>query len=1840
MSARVPLLDWLREAAQQGGLGNEDLLAVALPLLREVQSIHAEGLVAELRPQRVAYDRAANALTLDRAQSSPPSLARAAVDALQTEESRALEIVGRERYERDVDRGTAERTDLALGEGDGPVTRPVFLPDYHSWEQSLGHHDELTDFFLLGQLLASLATGLDFTVREELAQFVEHRTNLFALEPRLHPVIAGVIGELTELDRHRRARDLGAIILRLENYREQPDDFDVRRIAGFDQATPRSRGPLILGRLRDRLFEISRRNRLLYFKPSQQTINLTVASVPMLLDYRSIRAEQLCYWHPQLAELIAGGTSLPLGRYVRFEDHPYVAPALDKVISAARHDRNEFGFQQLRLVLAFLRWHNLRELPEELIESPLLLLPVELSKRKGVRDSYVLEPSGSVALVNPALRFHLQQLYRLVLPEEIDLRTTTLPQFHEQLRAQIQASEPGVSLKLVDKPQIRLVQERARQRVEAFRRRQAQRGRPVQTVKVSHSYEREDYRPLGLALFRAHVLTRPLPLRLAVGGNTGFGPPPQLTTEAAPGAGVLETERSTFQVGGRREAEANPYAWEFDLGSLTLGNFHTRKMSLVNDYEALLDSAPGCPAFDTIFSLTPREPVREPGPLPLAEQHFVVSCDAAQAAAVAQARSGASFIIQGPPGTGKSQTITNLIADFVARGKRVLFVCEKRAAIDVVFHRLRQQGLDELCCLIHDSQTDKKEFIQNLRATYESFQQPSPALARAAEDRAESVVRLEQDLETLRRFSAHMTALLPQAGCNPRELLGRLLELRPGAGESSLGLELEELLPDYAIWRRHGELARRLEQTLRDCGERETVFARHPLRLLQASVLEAGRPVAELRARLEEAEEALEAVENALGLTAGAEALAEEPMEQLADLLGLAEFVHALAGHGLSGALESKGEGAKTVKQFERELATRTAAHTKAAEKSAGWTDPFPPEETEEAWELAKAREKSILRFVLPAWWRLRGEVNRRYDFSRHKTPPAFARVLGELAATQRAAAALIELREATARDWNCDDPAALVARLRSWQDRLGTGAPVLRAWARRFHEQEGDELAAGVAALVAEVARLRRSLSFLALPRNCTLASLGEMLTGLRRAADLLPELAPALREVHAAEPTFVRALREVPLPAAGLEFAAARKALQAAAREDRQAARFDGAQLGERIERFHALHRGLLQQNAASIRQGVRARFLEHVRLSGLPAAQLDVEEKELKKDFVAGRRELEHEFGKSMRYRSIRDLSAGASGKVLRALKPVWLMSPLSVSDTLPLEAGWFDVVVFDEASQIPLEEAIPAIFRAPQVIVVGDEMQLPPTSFFGAAHEDEEGVLVEEGGERIALALDADSFLTQSAISLPSTLLAWHYRSRSEALISYSNAAFYAAKLLTIPDRTLPPGAREPIVVRGTEEAERGADELLARSISYHRLEEGLYLDRRNLPEAAYIAQLVRALLNRETGQSIGLVAFSEAQQTAVEDAIERLAESDPAFAARYEVETRREEEDQFCGLFIKNLENVQGDERDIIILSICYARGSEGRMLMNFGPINQRGGEKRLNVIFSRAKRHMAVVASIGHGDITNDWNDGANALKNFLRYAAHVSEGQESQAVGVLTGLQAGQRSSALTAGASDVVATQLAAALRERGHVVALSVGQSRFRCDLAVADPRGDAYALAVQVDSAGHYANANLQERYFTRPGLLQAFGWRVLHVLAKDWFEDPARVVERVERALRAEELKAGEDEPAEPDDPEVEDEEGESPPTAPAADLDAPVEPAEAAPEPAVASIFRRYLEFVSSESRKFWEVTVREEKLIVRFGRIGTNGQAQEKQFATPAAARAKAEGLLVEKLAKGYREG
>jgi predicted DNA-binding WGR domain protein len=1782
---------FLKSGIERGGFETEDVLAALLPLMREVLAIHEKGAVAPLRGLSAirVIDECVLSITSDT--GIPHKRNECRLRELMAPVGRALEVIGEAKRETDLDSFEENITNLYVSQTDEDIKRPVYIPGYITWEHAIGHHDELTDIHSLGFILASIACGLDFSDAEDVALFADSRTNLFAITSRLHPVLASVIMEMTELNRSKREQDLPSIIRRLETYRDQPVDVNLDALLGLAKSTKKDKRTIIQTYLRDRLFEVSRRNKLLYFKGTQSTLNLTVASVPLVLDYRNVNPEQLFYWHDSLAKEIINGNALPLNRWLRVEETPYLPGQLDKLISEARRDRAEYGFSQLRLVLAFLRWHNLKESPEERIHSPLLLMPVELTKKKGVKDHYTLEPSDTEAEVNPALRHHLKQLYNLDLPETIDLRTTSPQVFHEQLKSQIQASEQGVNLTLSEKPRIQLIHEKAKQRVDQYRRRMARNERRVHASKVAYSYDRSDFRPLGLQIFQKKIFPAPLPLRHLAGAPPV---PRQLN--------IVEDRKSFALV---EDGTGNPYSWEFDLCSITLANFNYRKMTLVRDYSQLISNDMSNAAFDRVFSLEPRAVDAPVIPaLPPSQQHLIIAADATQVSAIARARTGESFIIQGPPGTGKSQTITNLIADFVARGKRVLFVCEKRAAIDVVFHRLRQQGLDELCCLIHDSQTDKKEFILNLKQTYEQWLSNNSDIDTNESKRNSALSTLEAELDALEKYTAS------SAPANP--LLLRLIELRDGTQIADTAHD--DALPNYNDWQNGGDCITRLACALEDLGA-GPVFANHPMCWLFD--LEASS------SQLEDLEQRLSDLDDTLRQTG----LPMEHWDSIADVAQLLESTIHLLPLARKNLLQLLDPNSKISDAFDKlitEYTKKLKVLDAAQKKTTNWRNKLPADETTSALSQAE-KLQGFTSIINPAWWRLRKVLNTSYDFSKHAVKPTWSKILSDLSSEHEAAASVEAIKAQCAQDFAGDDPHSLKQQLSALSSQDASKASLtLRECL--LSSQQGATLVELLADLAPNFSQLRIKLcKTLFEPETHSLTNLTTAVREILEEIDTLPELLPSLRDLAMAPPRLSRAVRTRDMTVTQLESACAAKSLSELYHADRSLQRFDGHVLKQKLDRITRSHRQWLDHNAGWIRCQTRRRFMEHVQIANQSATVLSSEQKLFKKTFGTGRRELEHEFGKTMRYKSIRDLAAGDSGQVVRDLKPIWLMSPLSVSDTLPLDTNSFDVVIFDEASQIPVEEAVPAAYRAQQVIVVGDEMQLPPTSFFSTKSDDDEEVTIEDEGEKISVLMDADSFLAQSTRNLPNTLLAWHYRSRYEALISFSNAAFYGGELYTIPDRQISLRDAGDTRISSPDEAAACVPDILSRPISFIRCESMPYENRRNAGEAASIAQIVRSMLSGATKLSIGIAAFSEAQQGEIESALDSLAASDPIFSGLLEAEYAREEDDQFCGLFVKNLENIQGDERDIILMSVCYGRDTNGRILMNFGPINQRGGEKRLNVIFSRARQHMVLLSSLRYTDITNDYNDGANALKNFLHYAESLSRGDVTVARQVLDSLNPMKRQALGPAQVSAVLAEQIAKAMNARGWSADTRIGQSRFRCDVAVRATNATQYQVGILLDIS---TQTNVLERFHTQPAILKAFGWQTLIVLTKDWWHDSQSVIERIERILRNE----TEEEIENPEEVEA---------IVPKPEPEPVSQPLPAPSIPSVASLpaaMKRF-EFIEGGSKKFWEIDQSGIEMTIRYGRIGTNGHTQTKTFPDESRTTREVQKLIAEKVKKGYIE-
>ncbi|MBL7950125.1 MAG: DUF4011 domain-containing protein [Flavobacteriales bacterium] len=1796
------MLAFLAESEEKGGLRTGDVVAIAMPLLEALNGTHAEGRVARLRNNEAVQVNEGR-LYLDLSRTSAP--VNNARHLFKKPTSEGPVVVSREVIELTDDGAHRGYRNALIREGDAPLTAPKYLLGYTSWEHEVGHHDPITDIYHCGLLLASLTFGLDLTDPEDLSTFVDARENLFALDSSAHPALVSVIHECTALYREDRPRSLDEVIIKLKNFRDyDPDNYtDLTRTKGFKQQDLSARDNWILAKLKSRLFDLSRRNKLLHFRDTESFVNLTVASVPPLLDHKNIDPDALITWST-VRDKVVDKKKLALTGYLDLKERLYLAPKLDNVRNEARKNLNEYGMHTLRLVVAFLRWTNFKDDGSEKLSSPLLLLPVELVRKKGVKDQYVLECETDEAEVNPVLVHYLRELYGIELPDMLDLGDSTVEALVESIRQQAKAGGSQIELQVVDKPRIQLIHAAARQAYTRTLLRSSHRSSKLDPKRYSYSYADKGFTPLGLQIYQQKV--RPAASTFEYIINEDIRPRVD-HAKASNGRTFYNTVE---------EGDHNPYHWEVDLCNVTLGNFNARNMSLVRDYDHIIEASPADKVFNQLFSDQPRPEELEPSPrAPLKDRFPVIQADPTQMRAIDQAASGKSCIIQGPPGTGKSQTITNLIAYYVGAGKKVLFVCEKRAALDVVFHRLKQRGLDELCCRVHDSQADKKAFIMNLKDTYTSFLK-EPMDARSIAHKREAVIaRMEEELGKLEHFHNRMREVDAQCGIPVNELLDRLVSARDTTLHDIDALTLERI-PDHASWLANEGLVRELVAALKD-QQRSGIIPDHPLSAANKELLNGEHPVNRVKELLDRASSQWETLSERFD----AIDFPEGQGRTLGDVMALvagARSIEPVARRNKLGIFDASKEEAKRYDSDKDAIDKQVKKAEKAVAANKHWKNKPSANDAYTAREQWQRVSKGFFKFLNGTYRRINALVKNSYDWSAHQVKPEVSKLLDTLCTEYDEQRSLTEQRDAVLERYGVEDNAL--------------GRELVSALRDRQRDAKWNALLAMEASDVGELAALGTDLDrFAETARSLNehigtlaIAEVERWLNDARRSLDNFSGLVPYLREIAALPAnlrTFITQQRHSP---DAMAYLTGYKSLREVCRVDRLFDRLDGLSILHAVKQLNALQTQYLDVNVEHIRASVRAAFRENVRISDTSVQGMSAEHRELKKTWTAGRRVLENEFGKSMRYKSIRELSGKESGAVLMGLKPVWLMSPQSVSDILPIDTALFDVVVYDEASQITLEEGVPALFRTSQTIIVGDEMQMPPTNFFNSSggESDEEEDAIEQ---RIGISLDADSLLSQGVRKLPGVMLGWHYRSRHESLISFSNAAFYGRGLLTIPDQQLAHDDRKALAITGTEDAHTHITALNDRPISFHHLKHGVYHDRRNDHEADYIARLVQQLIGQ--GRSIGVVAFSMEQQSAIEEALQRIAAEDRAFETKLEEEYQRVEDDQFVGLFIKNLENVQGDERDIIIMSVCYGPNPNGRMLMNFGPINRRGGEKRLNVIFSRAKRHMAIVSSIVATDISNEYNEGANYLRKFLHYAERLSGGEQQGAAAILDGLSLHREEHRSERTAA--VSAQLSERLVKAGHAVDQQIGSSYFRCDLAVRSVDGKGYRLGILVDGDVHYRNTDVLEQYCQRPELLRAFGWKVVTVLSKDWFTSPELVMERIERAL------AGtlEEEPEEELPPTPAPVQAEVEPTPAPSPSPAPQQPAS---PPASSEGFERY-ECVEDGSSKFWEVKVEGASYTVRYGRIGTTGQVLKKDFADEVTARREMEKVRGKKIEKGY---
>ncbi len=1026
--------------------------------------------------------------------------------------------------------------------------------------------------------------------------------------------------------------------------------------------------------------------------------------------------------------------------------------------------------------------------------------------------------------------------------------------------------------------------------------------------------------------------------------------------------------------------------------------------------------------------------------------------DSSQFMALAEAKTGASFVLHGPPGTGKSQTITNLIANALYSGKRVLFVAEKQAALQVVYKRLSAIGLGDFCLELHSGKTDKDAVAKRISDTLllregaetEAGEAESAELASLRESLRDPVTALHKKRRL--GLSVYEAILLCMEHKNAPELFDI---------ESSFydGLTKEKVAT-------YKDLLTTAAAAARECGGiHESPFAGVRISSMEKN----------LRERISALSKVLLAEERnlrnylSLFLDTVRQKVSIITEKKLGDLSDIAAALteHSMESYFLFGeeeAVKLYSASVRLMRAYEKYDARYKAPidiHSEYASVEVeleNWGENYrssatiasilrklrrvareklsPDEELRDV-EIAVAVQRAVEDLSSCPHFR-KHYVDRIGGFNRKKHKE-FVRPLllfGEVAST-------------VFMDYNGESFMAASASLTD-----GHADSLLSGFVR------------AIGSFTAAAREFSTCLSF-------DTAEIGteDLLVYYRTKAsalidnlDLLPAFCTyraAAEELERRGLSFLTALLErgdlsADNLVASFEKNVYRNFLETCIPADPVLSRFSAGVLEDTIEKF----RTMAESFDKSAGELCRRRLI-----AALPTMDT---EGPLSVELLAFRR-----LSQKMRGMTLRDV-LDRIPELLRVTSPCLLMSPITVSKYLPPDTSLFDVVVFDEASQLPTSEAVPALARAKSAIVVGDEKQLPPTSFFHTGYADRDNLENE----------DMESLLEEwLALGLPERHLTWHYRSKHESLIAFSNAMYYGNRLSTFPS----PDAMESKVRF-----------IFARDGVYDRAG-----GKCNRAEAELLVdEVIRRLSDpRTAGASIGVVTFSTAQQEYIEKLLSRAISANNLEEKAYD----REEP-----VFVKNLENVQGDERDVILFSVCYGPDKNGRISLNFGPLNQYGGWRRLNVAVSRAREEMLIYSSMTSAmiDLSRTGSKGVAGLKAFLEFA---EKGRSSIAVR--------QDDMKLK---SQSIGRYIADELRLYGYECRHNVGASDFKIDVAVLDPENKRkFVLAILCDANPDYP---VRDRDVLQVLTLKRANWNVLRVFTLNFYNNPKREVKRIKEVL--------------------------------------------------------------------------------------------------------------------------
>ena len=1071
------------------------------------------------------------------------------------------------------------------------------------------------------------------------------------------------------------------------------------------------------------------------------------------------------------------------------------------------------------------------------------------------------------------------------------------------------------------------------------------------------------------------------------------------------------------------------------------------------------------------------------------EMAIPLPADSSQIKAIHEAEEGESFILDGPPGTGKSQTIANLIVDLIYHGKKVLFVAEKEVALNVVKDRLKELGLGDFCLEVANPNTPKSQILQQIGRLLELG--PKAADGRKFQEVADEILAERNSLnETLRTIHERKDFFL-----SIYEAI--LLNLYHKDGAEGKRIEIGEEYVRSLSEETHKEALRRLMEVVTYDHE-VGGYRRSPFRpyLRKEYSLGAREALKErlpgLERLLREAALAMENVCRAHPFVANLRANAELIVGLFKEFRSGAEYCAEFVGN-------------KVI------LANRAAITRKLDEKKAYLTamEAILSKWKEETLSLSGGDLKGdyLIAQNLPLFQRLgamRKLRKRLAPYARWKeslTDRGISELSDQLVAYRRAK----EYYESTSEGGG----EALFFLAKSFPDmkKAADAERVLTKLARTF--ALSDLMASLVPAKEhdeEEIARFFRQFGEKPeLAFDQTVERLGAALSALSEyGASLLKENAFDYERYPDEEGFYLEAAERTHLCYATIGSLSSWCRLLRNIEEAREAV---PSELLDLYEEGKIGPEALVHVYEASLGYEIYVLASEGTEVGSLNSRDTEraiAEYGRLTKEFArltvletfarvsASFPDVSQPTAPSTKIASLRKICASEGrkftlrrifddyGELIHTYCPCFLMSPVAVAQYLNPEKHKFDVVVFDEASQIPTSEAIGAISRGKSAIIAGDQQQMPPSNYF----QTPVTMALDEEDAPYTLDEDLESLLDDAlVIGFPRHRLIWHYRSRHESLIAFSNRRFYKNDLLTFPS----PGEERS-------------------SVSFRKVNGRFLHGRRTNREEAesVVREIVRRLKDPVLrNRSIGVVTFNEAQQNLIEDLLEREFARNSLLSSTPGGET----------IFVKNLENVQGDERDCILFSVTYGPDKEtGAISINFGPLSRAKGERRLNVAVSRAREEMIVFSSLQPEDIRAERakNSGASYLRDFLRFA---KEGVPSLPHVLGESLRAERPS----------VASFLAEDLRKLGFGADVNVGASTLKVDVAIRDPRkSDGYILGVLLDGESYLYAPTCRDRNLVQPGTLEGLGWNLMRLWSVEYFDHPkdavALIVSRVNALL--------------------------------------------------------------------------------------------------------------------------